>query len=515
MRISALDRRTRLRHRAALGVLACGSCAATWGQEASGTPPTALTPSFSAGGSYLETRSRSDGANGREFVGTVTPGLLYVSRSGRLQGTLDLRSTLIVRRGLTETAGSEVQNTLSAGFVAEAVPNRVFVDARAGISQQAISPYGEQSVEGSARGDSNRTEVRTFALSPYVRSPLGAWATFELRLNGTATRSRDAEGVDSNTSGGSLALRSAPSNALLGWFVQASSERIDYEEQQPVENRRASVGLSFAPYSDLRLNLRGGRESIEEGTVGSRAENDTVGVGLQWLPTPRTNVSFDIEDRYFGRAARVALLHRMPRSIWTYSFSRDATDGADARGAAAPVTLYDLLFAQAASAYPDPAVRETVVRDFISASGQDPNQIVSTGFQSAAVSLQRRQDLSIVWLGRRTTVSVQGYTSSLSQIVLTSATDPVIGEAVRQHGYLGSLSYQLTPQASVVFAGSRQMTYATRSETGNDLKSASVALTNTLGRRTSTSLAARYTVFNSPTDPYRETSVTASLNLRF
>ena len=39
--------------------------------------------------------------------------------------------------------------------------------------------------------------------------------------------------------------------------------------------------------------------------------------------------------------------------------------------------------------------------------------------------------------------------------------------------------------------------------------------TDRLGPRTTVSVSARYSVFNSATDPYRESAVTASLSMRF
>jgi hypothetical protein len=59
------------------------------------------------------------------------------------------------------------------------------------------------------------------------------------------------------------------------------------------------------------------------------------------------------------------------------------------------------------------------------------------------------------------------------------------------------------------------MTKATSIQGGNDLKSASLTWTEQLGRQASVSLSARYTVFNSATDPYREAALTAALLSRF
>jgi uncharacterized protein (PEP-CTERM system associated) len=427
---------------------------------------------------------------------------------------LDFNSSLSERRGVADTAGFDVQNALAAAFAVDAITNRLQVDLRAGISQQAISAFGEQRADGDLAGNRNRSEVRTVTVAPFAHGPIGGIANYEVRLDGTATRSQDPQGVDSNASGGSFVLRSPDAGALLGWTIQGSRSGTRYENQLPVEDRRLSAGLSATPAVDLRLSVRAGRESVAQGTAGDPTWTNTVGGGLQWTPSPRTNLSIDTEDRYFGRSGRVGLQHRMPRSILTYSFSRDASRSADARAGGSPLTLYDLLYAQTPGSL-DAAARDALVRDLLRQTGQDPNQSVPAGPQISTVSVARRQDLSFVWLGQRATLTVQGYTSATQPIFFSSIADPVLGEPTRQNGYSGSLSYRLTPLSSLLLGGSRQMTFATGTQSGNDLKTAYATLNHSLGLQTTVILGTRYTVFNSSTDPYRETTVTASLNLRF
>jgi uncharacterized protein (PEP-CTERM system associated) len=204
----------------------------------------------------------------------------------------------------------------------------------------------------------------------------------------------------------------------------------------------------------------------------------------------------------------------MSRSAFTYTFTRDTSSGSDGLGSGRPVTLYQLLFQQKASAVPDPAQRDAEVLAELAALGLDPNQQVATSVMVSSYSLQQRQDFGWVWTGVRTTLTLQAYASS-NRTVSTAEDEVRLGEAQVVHGYTASLAHRLTPETTATLGGSRRMTAATSLLAGNDLKSAFFTLNSRLGRYTSLLLSTRYTVFNSTTSPYRETSLNGSLNLRF
>lgn len=464
-------------------------------------------------GSYVESRGRIDAGNGREFVATLTPGMSYRSRSGRLQGTVDYQAAIRTSRGYADTAGTDVENRLSSALVAEIISKRLSLEVQGTIAQQQISAYGEQSVDGPTLARRNRTETGSLTLSPVLKGQVGDVAEYELRLRGNVTRSRDAAGTDSDARGADVDLHSPSSGALFGWLVRASTERVTYDGREPVNTARGVVGLVARPQPDLRLTLRGGRESQGEGSASDVTWGNTYGGGLEWQPTPRTQLQIDADQRYFGRAGRFALSHRTARSILTYGYSRDTTRSALQTTQA--VTQYDQLFSQLTSLVPNPVDRDEAVRRQLVEAQLDGAQVLVPEVQTSSVSLQQRQDLGYTWLGARTTLSAQAYTSSVSGLVFVSGEEPVATEATRQHGYSAQLTYRLTETTGVQFGGSRRMTFGTRTLAGTDLKNAFASWTQRTGLRTSTSLGARYTVFNSETSPYRETALTASLNLRF
>jgi len=474
-------------------------------------------PSIAAEGSYLETRSRPDSTNGHEAVMRLSPGLHWTSRTGRIQGEADYLGDLLFRRGRSSTEGSDYQNALNARVLAEAVPNRVGVEANASVTQQAISAFGEQAVPGAVPPDANRTEVSTVRVSPYARGHLGSAADYEMNLAAGRSHTRSGDTPDSRTTEARFSL-SGPRGARLGWNVTASQQRV--ESISPAvtdasENIRLRLALTAAPMPQLRLSVSGGEESIDEGALAKRRTEKNAGVGLQWSPSLRTQLSADIERRHFGNGGRINFSHRGPQTVLTYAFSRDTTFGIDGTAGGAPATLFQLAFAQAASQYPDPVERELAVLADLLSRGLDPNQVVTVPVLGPAFSLQQRQDLSFAWLGRRTSLNVAAFTSWTSQFVARPNDTPLADDPVRQRGYSATLSYRLTPFSALSLGGQRRMTQASTHGAANDLKSADLGLTSQLGRRTTARVDVRYSVFNSPTDPYRTTSVSASISERF
>ncbi|MFO1272352.1 MAG: TIGR03016 family PEP-CTERM system-associated outer membrane protein [Rubrivivax sp.] len=493
-------------------LLVVAGCGVVLARVADAQPASVLVPTLSAEGGYIETRGRVDDGNGREGVLRVSPGFRFDSRSGRLLGTVAYSADLLERRGIGATAGSEVAHHLDTSLRAELVPDLFFVDALGTVGKQAISPFGQQTADGSLQQNENRTTVATGTLRPYMRGQLGGVVNYDLRYSFSETRSKAVAGVDSKEVAYGGTFRSPDHGGLLGWELQASSDRAEFAATEPVTTQRAGAGISITPDRELRFDVRGGRETV---TAIDRQTTNTAGIGFQWTPSDRTRLDAQVEHRYFGRSQRVAFSRRSASTIFSYSLTRDVTRSADAIAFTPPTTLYQLLFDQQASAVPDPVAREQLVREQLRNEGRDADQPVSIGFITSTLSVRQDQSLSLLWIGRRLTLGAQVSRSTVSPLIFSSIADPVAGEPVVQHGYNGSASYQLTPLTSVSLDGSRLMTLGTGSQTGTDLKSASVRMTSQLGRQLTGQLVARYSVFNSPTAPYRETQLSGSLNLRF
>lgn len=465
-------------------------------------------PTLAVSTTYSDTRGQTTAESDRQFVTQISPGFSWVSRHGRLQGSVDY--TLNARFYSKQDEADSRQNALAASLKAEAIEDWFFIDGQASVAQEAISPFG-QPVTGSLAFNDNATEVRTYLLSPYVRGKAFDSAVYEARW--TSTRTRGSRSVESNSSSETslLSLASA-SAARIGWSVQATHQQVDFGSGANSANDRISAQLSMAVDPELRVGLTGGRESTDV-VGGTRRSYDNWGWTLRWTPSPRTDLSVLSERRYFGSSHNISLSHRMRRSSWVYTDTRGTSSGSGAIGAGQPVSLYSLYFNLFAAQEPDPTLRDQLVRNFLLSIGQDPSALVAGGFLTSAVTLQRRQDLAVAVQGVRTSISLQAFRGNTRQL---QTTNDALGTApIAQSGFVASVSYRLSPASAVSLSGSRQRTSSNGVEPEADTQSASLSWSTIFGPHISATFALRHTDFDSLSNPYRESAVTALLNVRF
>jgi uncharacterized protein (PEP-CTERM system associated) len=452
--------------------------------------------------SYL-VNSRQGGLDAGQWVAELRPGFRLDSRAGRVVGSLGYSLGLAYRS--RDSGSDDVRHSLSAQFSAEAVPRALYVDLAASISQQLANPFGVQSAPGSSVGDSNRLEVGTASVSPYTRGVLGGAVSYELRLNASTTNARRSIVADSSSWGGSLSLSSTLAGTALGWGFNASSQESEFRTGRPTRNDRYFGSLSYLPDPDVTLSLRAGQESTDVGgPVQQRFDN--WGGGITWRPSPRTRVQFDGEDRFFGSSYRALIEHRMSQTSIQLSSNRSDNQGG---AAAVPVTNFALADFEASRTESDPVRRQQLALALLGTL--DPNAVAFVGFVNTGVTVAENHALSVSYAGRRVSGGAQAFASRTKVIGSQLASS----EPVQQQGLTVNLGYRLAPDMSLTATGSLQQTKATATLAGTSLKSASLGLGTQLGRRTSANFSARYSVFNSSTDPYREAAVTAALNHRF
>jgi uncharacterized protein (PEP-CTERM system associated) len=477
-------------------------------QEAAGRSA-GFVPTLDTAMNYVDVRRFGTAPSQSELTAELRPGFQYRSRSGRVQGTVSYGLT-VAHRSRTEPR-LDAQHQLSAALTGQLIENLAFVDVSASVGKQAVSAFGQQSVAGQQIDNANQQEVATLSISPSLRGTLADVAAYDLRLTAAGTNTRKSIEGDSTTTGASLSLRSARRGALISWGLTASSSTTDFRATGDATSDKATLSAEINPDVDYSFSLRAGREASNIGVI-ERQSYDTWGVSARWSPSPRTMADFDTDRRFFGRSHRIGLSHRLPLSSLRYTSVRDITLSADPNGLGQPLTLYDLFFEQFASQEPDPARRQQLVLNFLSGLGLDPTGSVAGGAVNRGPALLERNDIAWSYSARRLTVSAQAFVSRTRQLQQITV---LPGEtSLRQRGYTGSLGYRLTPTASFSLLGSRLMTKPTATQPGTDLKSLGLTLSDRLSRYVTAALNARYSVFNAPL-PYRETSIGASLGLRF
>jgi uncharacterized protein (PEP-CTERM system associated) len=492
--------------------------AGAWAQSAA-APDVGVGRTFAIVPTFAMTETLTDNSrlvsSGRQsdLITQVTPGIRISSTGGRFKGFLDYALTGVVYA--RNSGSNEIQNSLNARFNLEAVENWAFLDTSASISQQAVSAYGTRSADSSAV-NANRTEVRALNVSPYVRGHLANFADYEARF--TQSWSRSSESTASDNANSVAAIRVAGDSALrlLSWSADATRQVIDYTGGRRTEDDRVRGILLVAVDPQLRLSLIGGHESNNYVSVDKEGRS-TTGWGVDWTPTERTRFSAQRERRFFGNSHAFVFEHRMPRSAWTFSDTRDISTGFGQSAPGSLGTAYDLLFTQFASLQPDPALRGKLVSDFLQANGIQPSAQIFTASQASAATLQRQQALSFVLLGIRDTVTFTASRTEARRLDTVSvvADDFANGNQVRQRGFSVGLAHRLTPLSALNLVAALDRTGGTTTAQASRLRSIVLGWTGRLGPRSTATLSARHSRFDGTSEPYSESAIVAAINLQF
>ncbi len=494
---------------AAAAWCAVGTAAA---QQVTGGRSVTLTPTLSISQTLTDSyRAPGAGAERRsEAITTVSPGLRLVSRTGRLQGSVDYSLGAVLHA--RDSEANDLQHRLAASGRAEIVQGHLDVNAAASITRQPTSAFGAQSVDGTLT-DLNQSEVRTLSLQPVLRGVLGG--VLGVQASANASRSDGGSQIGSRSTGASLSLSPAAVGRVISWSLQGSRQTSNFDGGRETTIDRAVASVIVRPDAELQVTVRGGVERSDLASVESR-EYENYGAGLLWTPTPRTRVSIDADRRQCGEAHQLALEHRMRGSVWRYTDIRSINDGTSSNGVGNSVTAYDLFFELFASQEPDPFLRDLLVRDFLARNGIDPaTRLGGGGFLTSAVSILRRQELSFALSGQRTTWTVSAYqTTSERGDTLSDASDDLAAGPVTQRGLSVTVNHRLTPISSLSFNASSQRS---RSDTAgrNGLDSVALGWNTRLGRSSNLALTVRHAEHDADTEPYAENAVTAAFSTRF
>lgn len=446
-----------------------------------------------------------------ESITQLVAGVQGFSNAGRVRGFVDYALTgIFYARG---SASNALQNRLNAAGTAELIERRAFVDVNGSIGQQSVSAFGTQSVDP-ALANSNRTEVRTLRVAPYLRGRVARLADYELRVGRTATRNGTAAASDLDVTDASARLTGDPSGRWITWNADASRLVTDYRSGRRTELDRTLATLVFVPDPQLRLSLFGGREWNDFASFEKTA-HAVYGARANWSPTPRTVVVAERQRRFFGDAHTLTVSHRLARSAFFYSDTRDIL----VNNGTAPLTqsaAFDALFNNPVivAQLPDPAARRTFV----------DNQLRSgaSGFLTSAVTLQRSRQLSYSLFGARDTLVVQALRTDSERLDTASgATDDFsrVGR-IRQQVVSANLSHRLTSVSTLTGVLSQQRTSGEVRGTGaapsSTLRSAILGWSSRVNQRTAVSLSARHMRLESSTAAsYRESAAIATVSLQF
>jgi uncharacterized protein (PEP-CTERM system associated) len=265
----------------------------------------------------------SNGSGSGDFVSQVNPGLSINGLGPRANLKLDYTMNnlfYVEHSNLTRT-----RHQLNAIGTAELIEDLFFVDGRASMRQQNLSLTGPQSLDN-VNATGNRTDVRTYSISPYLRHRFSDFASTELRYNYNKVTSDTMALFNSQGTGYSFALNSGTSFRTLGWGVNYSNQAIDFERtNRHVEFERYIGTLRYRVSRQLGLIATGGYEKNSFISIRGSPSSPTWTIGFAWEPTERTSIALSGGQRFFGDTYSGNATHRTRLTAWEVRYDEGLT----------------------------------------------------------------------------------------------------------------------------------------------------------------------------------------------
>jgi uncharacterized protein (PEP-CTERM system associated) len=452
------------------------------------------------------------------FVTEIAPGFTITGKGRRSQ----LRATYQARsiNYSNNAGGSRVQNYLTADGKTELIDDLLFVDGMANIGSYSTSPFGPQALD-SAYATGNRSEVRTYTISPYARQRFGSFAQGELRYTHQGVSSDTGGFSNYNSDRVNFNLNSGESFRVLGWDVVGSRQQSRYSDLDSVTSDYINGTLRYKLTDQFTLTGSGGYERYTYQTAGDSPAGASWSVGFDWKPSPRTSLAATAGRRFYGNAYSLNGVHRSRYTTWNLSYNEDITTAQQQLANSGSVSTSSFLNQAFLANIPDPVARAQAVDAFIRATGLPATLANGSQGLSNRYFLQKRLQASVaLTAGRSTGVLTAFETQRQPQSVGTSSAltggNALYNDDTRQRGVSGLFSQRLSPITTVNLNAQFYRTTSLLTTVTDDNKLVTLGLSHQLSPKvTGTVELRRYQgTFNQAGTDFRENAISAYLSMR-
>jgi len=423
-----------------------------------------ITPDISVRETYDDNAFLLEVPTEGTFITEITPGIHITGGGARFKGNLDYRASGIIYSN--NSSENRIANYLNATATLEAIEKFFYVDAFGYIDQTYLSPFGPRPTNASTI-TANRTESRSYGISPYVQGNAGNAFTYSLRYRYSNYETNNSALPYTQTD--EWIGRADGPIGLFGWALDYDHSNISYNKYNIGDqfSRLYRAWLYYQPDVTLRLNVTGGWEENNYFALETRS-NPTYGGGFSWKPTPVTSAEYQYEMRFFGPSHHAKLEHRTRLSVWTLSYSRDVTTQQQSLltiPAGNTAALLDAIFT---SSIPDPAERQAAVAQFMQTRGLPTFISGPVSFYTLRPFLEERGDASVGLLGKQSSVILNAFGSKIQAFAaacpsgVPDAICPAQGAPLWQSGFGIHANRQLTGSSSLGAGATR--TYAHQDE---------------------------------------------------
>ena len=475
-----------------------------------------VRPSLSATLTYTDNVEASKDGH-EDWIAELSPAIAVSRGQGRITGSLNTRLRSVMHARDSDRDATFV--ALDGRGQVEAVEDVLFVDMAASMSRNNTSELNGRASDDFIATD-KANETRMLSLGPRLHFRLGGGAQgvvsyLATRLEGGgATVGRTIGAVRAN-------LVDTHAFGRVGWDLDYRRSDTSYDDGSEItdsrskaydETARARMLLTVSP--QLRLGVIAGYESNDY--ANRSGESSTVtGYGFEWVPTPRTTIVGQTEDRVFGRSYNLAFSHRRPLSSWNFSYARDISSSGTSASGVLDDPAFRSLYESLEAEIPDPFERENFVRQqlgYPTIGARDPfvtnNYFVARTLRGSMSLIGARNVLTFTL--RRTDRSRLG-----DPLVSDPRDDLATFATVKTRAATISLSHNLSPRASINTSLLRSKSTGSGGGSAETTRTVlSLGLNTRLGAQTNAVVTYRHQRADGSSE-FIENVLTASLNMQF
>jgi len=490
------------RCRLALLPLAAGLAAAFPAHAAWDFTPTAAARATYSDNVGLQADDRAESG----MVLQLTPGFQLLNHSQRFDFSLNYALSLYEYTRSRRNGSQRHNQDLDSQLKSRLVEDLLYLDAQAGIHQQATSAFGPLQA-GNDYVSTNRTEVRTYRVSPYLVHRFGAFANGQLRYthDSVSTDNIGMRRSDGNTI--STKLASGPSFRRFGWDV--SLARAVYDEELPVtgggeraqttSSKNANLGLRYVVTPQLNVGVFGGYDAYDYSGLGGSQSGSAYGANVAWQPSARTSIEASAGHRFYGPSYSLNLQHRSRGTVWNILYS-DAVSTTRSQfllpQAIDTAAMLDKLFRAQIS---DPALRAAAVQAYIQQAGLPASLATSVNFLSNRYSLFKQLNASVAWQLSRTTTTFSVYHNRREMLSSQQVDSVLLGNSLaslndntKQVGAMATVSYKPGEKTLLTLIGNASNVKSLTDDRSGNHRDVRLNLARTYSTRLSGSVEVRH-----------------------
>jgi uncharacterized protein (PEP-CTERM system associated) len=246
-----------------------------------------------------------------DFITSITPDLSIRGSGGRMSLNLDYSLARLIHKN--GTSDDTTINTLSAAGNIEIWKRVAFVDATASLSRQVIDSGG--AVSSTAAGQTqNRSNVRSFDVSPYFLHQFGTWVETESRTRFSKVTNSSGTTSDNTTRQTTIRINGGRRFQRFGWAVTFDRLKEARDGDTPTRRtRNVDADFTFAINRKFSLLSGVGFEDVEDGTLNNQPEGLTWNAGFLFTPSGRTSIRATYGRRFEERDISLDATHSLSR----------------------------------------------------------------------------------------------------------------------------------------------------------------------------------------------------------